>query len=81
MAYDNQDKCLECGKPILPMPEDADYEELICDFCYDETEKQILKQLIAATIFDYEWQYINDRPHEEVCNTIAEIILNNFSVS
>lgn len=36
MAYENQIKCILCGKSIPQMPEDANNDELICDGCYEE---------------------------------------------
>jgi len=38
MAYENQIKCNRCGKSILPMPEDASPEELLCDGCYESEQ-------------------------------------------
>ena len=40
MAYQNQIKCIECGKSIPPMPEETTYGELLCDSCYDEYESK-----------------------------------------
>ncbi len=31
-------KCIECGMTIPEMPEDAFYEEMLCDQCYSEFE-------------------------------------------
>ena len=39
MAYENQDKCIQCGKSIPKMPEDATPEEKLCDECYEKMEK------------------------------------------
>ena len=36
MAYENQEKCLRCGKSIPQQPEDAAAEERLCDLCYEE---------------------------------------------
>lgn len=40
MAYENQIKCIKCGKSIPPQPEDASYEELLCDACHKEWEME-----------------------------------------
>ena len=34
MAYDNQIKCPLCGISIPAMPEDATFDELLCNACY-----------------------------------------------
>lgn len=39
MAYEKQIKCINCGKSIPPMPEDASPEELLCDLCNEQREK------------------------------------------
>jgi len=31
-------KCIECGKSIPDVPEDACYEELLCNECYERLE-------------------------------------------
>ena len=36
MANENRDKCPECGIPVPDMPEDATYEEKLCDKCYEK---------------------------------------------
>lgn len=33
-----RDRCIECGLPIPPMPEDASYMELLRDRCFEEIE-------------------------------------------
>ena len=33
MAYENQEKCIECGKSIPKPPEYAAYLELLCEAC------------------------------------------------
>ena len=43
MAYDAQIRCIHCGKAIPEMPEDATFEELLCDLCYSEYEERIEK--------------------------------------
>lgn len=34
-------KCIECGKSIPDVPEDASYEEHLCEGCYVEYEYEI----------------------------------------
>jgi hypothetical protein len=41
MAYENQIKCIRCGKSIPPMPEDASSWELLCDLCFEEVEDEM----------------------------------------
>lgn len=36
MGYPNGERCVRCSMPIPAMPEDAAYEELLCDRCYHE---------------------------------------------
>lgn len=40
MAYPNQIKCINCGKSIPPMPEDATEDELMCDECLAKEEQE-----------------------------------------
>jgi len=35
------DKCPLCGISVPDMPEDAAFEERLCDTCYAEREKEI----------------------------------------
>lgn len=44
MAYENQEKCPRCGISIPKMPEDAAYEEKLCNGCHDEVKMKILEQ-------------------------------------
>lgn len=34
-------KCIECGITIPEMPEDASYEEMLCNQCYEVFEKEL----------------------------------------
>jgi len=38
MAYKNQEKCPSCGISVTAMPEDASYEEMLCNLCYEKQE-------------------------------------------
>jgi len=40
MAYEDQEKCLGCGKSIPKLPEDASIEEKYCDVCLATIERQ-----------------------------------------
>jgi NMD protein affecting ribosome stability and mRNA decay len=33
-ALEERQRCHECGIPIPAMPEDATYDELLCESCY-----------------------------------------------
>lgn len=34
-------KCIECGITIPELPEDATYEEMLCNQCYKEYEDEL----------------------------------------
>lgn len=40
MAYENQIKCIGCGKSIPDVPEGSPAEALLCISCYEEAEKE-----------------------------------------
>lgn len=39
-----------------------------------------LKEKIAALLFDHEYEDPDQRPHEETCNELAELILNKLEI-
>lgn len=39
MAYPNQENCESCGKSIPALPEDATWEEMLCNYCYELEEE------------------------------------------
>ena len=38
----DRERCPECGMPTGPMPEDAAYEERLCNKCYEKLTKEEL---------------------------------------
>lgn len=54
MAYQDQEHCTSCGKPIPKQPEDASPDELLCDACFVLTEGGNLSPDNKETIHDPE---------------------------
>lgn len=48
MAYENQDKCIECGMSIPHVEEGADPAASLCDRCYGEGEKEPETRKLAS---------------------------------
>jgi len=46
-------KCPSCGIPTVPNHEDLDYEDMLCDVCYEKEEKFPSKE---------EWPENYDKP-------------------
>jgi hypothetical protein len=40
MGYPNKERCIKCSRPIPDLPEDACYEELLCDSCLDHEDEE-----------------------------------------
>jgi hypothetical protein len=49
-------KCIECSKSIPDVPEDASYEELLCDQCYMNVSEsdRLLDKLYNSAMTDRE---------------------------
>ena len=74
MAYINQEKCPDCGISIPAQPEDATYDERLCNACYTSKEHTMLKpsdlrreqlEAIGGEIQRRLWQVRADAPNDD----------------